>query len=204
MYDYIAQNDDELAFSKGQIINVLNKEDPDWWKGEVNGQVGLFPSNYVKLTTDMDPSQQCKWLFSHSSCLHSTLRHAALLIFCCVLQNLELGHYYCLTLFEDLLYCKPKHVLVFSSIPLVACYLYHFCTMLLHAWLIFLAWILLIVLFCLCVVFLLFLGIICCPSPTQAWKSSKRPTIPYHCPEGWWEMQPWSCDFHHDHLLPSE
>ncbi|MEE6467933.1 hypothetical protein FKM82_008118 [Ascaphus truei] len=60
MYDYIAQNDDELAFGKGQILNVLNKEDPDWWKGELNGQVGLFPSNYVKLTTDMDPSQQCK------------------------------------------------------------------------------------------------------------------------------------------------
>ncbi|XP_075449154.1 intersectin-1 [Ascaphus truei] len=58
MYDYIAQNDDELAFGKGQILNVLNKEDPDWWKGELNGQVGLFPSNYVKLTTDMDPSQQ--------------------------------------------------------------------------------------------------------------------------------------------------
>ncbi|XP_025896145.1 intersectin-1 isoform X3 [Nothoprocta perdicaria] len=58
MYDYTAQNDDELAFNKGQIINVLNREDPDWWKGEVNGQVGLFPSNYVKLTTDMDPSQQ--------------------------------------------------------------------------------------------------------------------------------------------------
>ncbi|XP_036098818.1 intersectin-1 isoform X4 [Molossus molossus] len=58
MYDYTAQNDDELAFGKGQIINVLNKEDPDWWKGEVNGQVGLFPSNYVKLTTDTDPSQQ--------------------------------------------------------------------------------------------------------------------------------------------------
>uniref|UniRef100_A0A8C5SLW2 Intersectin 1 n=1 Tax=Laticauda laticaudata TaxID=8630 RepID=A0A8C5SLW2_LATLA len=63
MYDYIAQNDDELAFNKGQIINVLNKEDPDWWKGEVNGHVGLFPSNYVKLTTDMDPSQQCDGSF---------------------------------------------------------------------------------------------------------------------------------------------
>ncbi|XP_068862610.1 intersectin-1 isoform X3 [Aphelocoma coerulescens] len=58
MYDYSAQNDDELAFNKGQIINVLNREDPDWWKGEVNGHVGLFPSNYVKLTTDTDPSQQ--------------------------------------------------------------------------------------------------------------------------------------------------
>nr|XP_014342050.1 PREDICTED: intersectin-1 isoform X2 [Latimeria chalumnae] len=58
MYDYMAQNDDELAFAKGQIINVLNKDDPDWWKGELNGLTGLFPSNYVKLTTDMDPSQQ--------------------------------------------------------------------------------------------------------------------------------------------------
>nr|KAF6268902.1 intersectin 1 [Pipistrellus kuhlii] len=58
MYDYTAQNDDELAFSKGQVITVLNKEDPDWWKGEVGGRVGLFPSNYVKLTTDTDPSQQ--------------------------------------------------------------------------------------------------------------------------------------------------
>ena len=62
MYDYIAQNDDELAFGKGQIINVLSKEDPDWWKGELNGSVGLFPSNYVKLTTDTDPSQQCEYL----------------------------------------------------------------------------------------------------------------------------------------------
>lgn len=58
MYDYTAQNDDELAFSKGQLITVLSREDPDWWKGEAGGRVGLFPSNYVKLTTDTDPSQQ--------------------------------------------------------------------------------------------------------------------------------------------------
>nr|XP_029523840.1 intersectin-1-like isoform X2 [Oncorhynchus nerka] len=58
MYDYMAQNDDELPFGKGQIINVLSREDPDWWKGELNGSVGLFPSNYVKMTTDTDPSQQ--------------------------------------------------------------------------------------------------------------------------------------------------
>ncbi|KAM8851869.1 intersectin-1 isoform 1-T1 [Synchiropus picturatus] len=58
MYDYVAQNDDELAFQKGQVITVLNKDDCDWWKGELNGREGLFPSNYVKLTTDMDPSTQ--------------------------------------------------------------------------------------------------------------------------------------------------
>lgn len=71
MYDYSAQNDDELAFNKGQIITVLNREDPDWWKGEVNGHVGLFPSNYVKLTTDTDPSQQCE-------CAAAQVEHAAL------------------------------------------------------------------------------------------------------------------------------
>lgn len=61
MYDYVAQNDDELAFQKGQVITVLNKDDCDWWKGELNGREGLFPSNYVKLTTDTDPSTQCEY-----------------------------------------------------------------------------------------------------------------------------------------------
>ncbi|MEJ1287257.1 intersectin 2 [Cricetulus griseus] len=58
MYDYVANNEDELNFSKGQLINVINKDDPDWWQGEINGVTGLFPSNYVKMTTDSDPSQQ--------------------------------------------------------------------------------------------------------------------------------------------------
>uniref|UniRef100_A0A8C5ULZ9 Intersectin 2 n=2 Tax=Microcebus murinus TaxID=30608 RepID=A0A8C5ULZ9_MICMU len=60
MYDYVANNEDELNFSKGQLINVMNKDDPDWWQGEINGVTGLFPSNYVKMTTDSDPSQQCE------------------------------------------------------------------------------------------------------------------------------------------------
>lgn len=58
MYDYAATNEDELSFSKGQIINVLRKDDADWWQGEISGVTGLFPSNYVKMTTDSDPSQQ--------------------------------------------------------------------------------------------------------------------------------------------------
>uniref|UniRef100_A0A673C9E6 Intersectin 2b n=1 Tax=Sphaeramia orbicularis TaxID=375764 RepID=A0A673C9E6_9TELE len=59
IYDYTAANQDEMSFSKGQLINVLDKNNPDWWKGEMNGITGLFPTNYVKLTTaDCDPSQQ--------------------------------------------------------------------------------------------------------------------------------------------------
>lgn len=59
IYDYTAANEDEMSFSKGQLINVLDKNDPDWWKGELSGTTGLFPTNYVKMTTaDCDPSQQ--------------------------------------------------------------------------------------------------------------------------------------------------
>lgn len=60
LYDYAAANQDEMSFSKDQLINVLDKNNPDWWKGEINGKTGLFPTNYVKMTTaDSDPSQQC-------------------------------------------------------------------------------------------------------------------------------------------------
>ncbi|XP_074540764.1 intersectin-2-like isoform X2 [Halichoeres trimaculatus] len=58
MYDYSAANVDELSFSKGQLINILDKTNPDWWKGETNGVTGLLPTNYVKMTTESDPSQQ--------------------------------------------------------------------------------------------------------------------------------------------------
>ncbi|XP_028996085.1 intersectin-2a isoform X2 [Betta splendens] len=58
MYDYTAANRDELSFSKGQLINILDKTNPDWWKGEASGVTGLLPTNYVKMTTESDPSQQ--------------------------------------------------------------------------------------------------------------------------------------------------
>ena len=51
LYSYTAQSSDELSFHKGSVITVLSKEDGDWWRGEVNGLVGLFPSNYVQPLT---------------------------------------------------------------------------------------------------------------------------------------------------------
>ncbi|XP_020620179.1 intersectin-1-like isoform X2 [Orbicella faveolata] len=47
MFPYTAQNADELTFYKGSVINVVSK-DGEWWKGEMNGQTGMFPSNYVQ------------------------------------------------------------------------------------------------------------------------------------------------------------
>ncbi|XP_020278373.1 intersectin-1 isoform X3 [Pseudomyrmex gracilis] len=47
LYPYQAQNEDELSFEKGDVIIVLSKEEASWWRGELNGVSGVFPSNYA-------------------------------------------------------------------------------------------------------------------------------------------------------------
>ncbi|RKP03033.1 hypothetical protein CXG81DRAFT_17387 [Caulochytrium protostelioides] len=47
IYDYDAQDDNELTLREGDIItNVLVLE--DWWEGELHGVRGLFPGNYCE------------------------------------------------------------------------------------------------------------------------------------------------------------
>ena len=67
MFSYTAQNEDELTFYKGSVINVISK-DGEWWKGELNGEVGVFPFNYVQsLRNENEVTSQCKWsVFSYS------------------------------------------------------------------------------------------------------------------------------------------
>ncbi|XP_060032841.1 F-BAR and double SH3 domains protein 2 isoform X2 [Erinaceus europaeus] len=51
LYDYEGQTDDELSFSEGAIIRILNKEnqaDDGFWEGDFNGRVGVFPSVLVE------------------------------------------------------------------------------------------------------------------------------------------------------------
>lgn len=55
LYPYTASNPDELSFNKDDIISVTAREEEAWWRGELNGVSGLFPSNYV---TPLQ--QQCK------------------------------------------------------------------------------------------------------------------------------------------------
>jgi len=51
LFPYNAVNDDELTLEEGQMVAVVSKEveDKGWWKGEVDGRVGVFPDNFVKL-----------------------------------------------------------------------------------------------------------------------------------------------------------
>ncbi|XP_004575420.1 rho guanine nucleotide exchange factor 7 isoform X2 [Maylandia zebra] len=41
-------NEDELSFSKGDLIIVTRQEEGGWWEGTLKDKTGWFPSNYVR------------------------------------------------------------------------------------------------------------------------------------------------------------
>ncbi|XP_073942857.1 CIN85 and CD2AP related isoform X3 [Choristoneura fumiferana] len=51
LFPYTAVNEDELTLAEGEIVTIVSKEAPDrgWWRGEINGRIGLFPDNFVQL-----------------------------------------------------------------------------------------------------------------------------------------------------------
>ncbi|XP_077433677.1 rho guanine nucleotide exchange factor 6 isoform X2 [Vanacampus margaritifer] len=47
-FNFKQNNEDELSFSKGDLIVVTRQEEGGWWEGNLNGKMGWFPSNYVR------------------------------------------------------------------------------------------------------------------------------------------------------------
>lgn len=55
LYDYEGQAEEELSFSEGAVIRLLNRDtqtDDGFWEGELNGRVGVFPSVLVEDLTE--------------------------------------------------------------------------------------------------------------------------------------------------------
>jgi len=49
-FDYEATQADELTLKKGDIIHNVKKMPGGWWEGTINGRVGVFPDNFVKVS----------------------------------------------------------------------------------------------------------------------------------------------------------
>ncbi|KAI8050315.1 hypothetical protein BDF22DRAFT_696614 [Syncephalis plumigaleata] len=49
LYEFAAQDAGEVSVAAGQTVDVLNRNDPDWWRVRYNGQEGLVPAAYVQL-----------------------------------------------------------------------------------------------------------------------------------------------------------
>ncbi|KAF9090684.1 hypothetical protein BGX23_005802 [Mortierella sp. AD031] len=50
LYDYDAQQAGDLSFRKDDRIEIVERSNNtnDWWTGKLNGQLGIFPGNYVQ------------------------------------------------------------------------------------------------------------------------------------------------------------
>ncbi|XP_044153895.1 1-phosphatidylinositol 4,5-bisphosphate phosphodiesterase gamma-1 isoform X1 [Bufo gargarizans] len=49
LFDYKAQREDELTFTKNAIIQNVDKQEGGWWRGDYGGKKQMwFPSNYVE------------------------------------------------------------------------------------------------------------------------------------------------------------
>lgn len=49
LYDYDAEEDNELTLREGEVIEQLEQVDPGWWEASsLNGKRGLFPCEFVE------------------------------------------------------------------------------------------------------------------------------------------------------------
>lgn len=55
-FDFEGEQGDELSFSEGDVIQLLEYVEDEWASGKLNGHVGIFPLNYVEVLEDLPPA----------------------------------------------------------------------------------------------------------------------------------------------------
>merc|ERR1719334_2633221 len=59
LYDYTEKSPGEVSMKKGDVLTLLNSNNKDWWKVEVNDRQGFVPAAYVKkIDPGLTASQQ--------------------------------------------------------------------------------------------------------------------------------------------------
>ncbi|KAJ8941461.1 hypothetical protein NQ318_016901 [Aromia moschata] len=54
VFDHVAIEAEELAFRAGDVIEVLETANRDWWWGSTNGKSGWFPAQFVRLRVSQE------------------------------------------------------------------------------------------------------------------------------------------------------
>lgn len=56
LFDYEGEEDDELTFSKGDVIALQQLVGQEWGRGQIHGRVGIFPLNFAKVVEPLPQS----------------------------------------------------------------------------------------------------------------------------------------------------
>ncbi|KLO08783.1 SH3-domain-containing protein [Schizopora paradoxa] len=55
VWAYNGGDADDLSFEVGDVIEIVEETNADWWTGKINGRQGLFPTNHVEKITNAVP-----------------------------------------------------------------------------------------------------------------------------------------------------
>ena len=91
MYDRLAEDDYELTIEKGDIIENVSMKDCGWWQGEINGQRGLFPENYVELIEHKESGKMETADYFKRGKYHQELLRDACEQYSSLVRNMNLG-----------------------------------------------------------------------------------------------------------------
>merc|ERR1740124_1293915 len=48
VYDYEAQDLDEISLTEGEVLELVKEDESGWWTGRAKGKEGYFPGSYVE------------------------------------------------------------------------------------------------------------------------------------------------------------
>lgn len=54
LWDHVTMDSEELAFQAGEVIEVTDMSDKDWWWGSIDQRSGWFPANFVRLRVNQE------------------------------------------------------------------------------------------------------------------------------------------------------
>ena len=49
VYSYTANNSDELSFSEGETLTIVDATEDEWWKAERDGAIYIVPAGYLEV-----------------------------------------------------------------------------------------------------------------------------------------------------------
>lgn len=68
LFAYTAQNEGELSVERGDIVDILEKPDPQWWRAQASSTaIGMLPATYLEEFIDGQPLAEGKQGISKGS-----------------------------------------------------------------------------------------------------------------------------------------
>lgn len=77
LFDYEGEEDDELTFSQGDVIALLELMGEDWGRGQIHGRIGIFPLKFTKVVEPLpqpasSPEETTKSTLTSTALIGST------------------------------------------------------------------------------------------------------------------------------------